>query len=164
MRKGNSETHPKVKEPWRQKVISPCGGVQSSEEEEGSCWQLPADWCYPARVKKKSVLPLLKGSWHYTFIELNSRGCRWHECLTHRFGLADEKLVELLQQGGFSNNLPAHVGVPGLLIGIPGGDWAKLISSPRHPYTLKKKKWNPTILGAEELQSSGHQSPAPEYP
>lgn len=41
--------------------------------------------------------------------------------MTHRFSLADEELVELLQQGRFPNNLPAHVGVPGLLIGIPGG-------------------------------------------
>lgn len=44
---------------------------------------------------------------------------------THRLSLADQKLVELLQQGRFSNNLPAHVGVPGLLIGIPRDEEAK---------------------------------------
>lgn len=58
-----------------------------------------------------------------------------HLRLTHRLSLADQKLVELLQQGRFSNYLPAHVGVPGLLIRIPGGDGASLkyISSLLHP-------------------------------
>lgn len=45
-----------------------------------------------------------------------------HSVMTHRLSLADQKLVEFLQQGGFSDNLPAHVGVPGLLIRIPGGN------------------------------------------
>lgn len=47
-----------------------------------------------------------------------------HSVMTHRLSLADQKLVELLQQGRFSDNLPAHVGVPGLLIRIPGGNGA----------------------------------------
>lgn len=42
-------------------------------------------------------------------------------CLTYRLRFADQELVELLQQGRLPNNLPAHVGVPGLLIRIPGG-------------------------------------------
>lgn len=49
-----------------------------------------------------------------------------HVPFTHRLSLADQELVELLQQGRFSNNLPAHVGVPGLLIRIPRGDGARL--------------------------------------
>lgn len=43
-------------------------------------------------------------------------------CSTHRLCLADQKLVELLQQGRLPDNLPAHVGVPGLLIWIPAVD------------------------------------------
>lgn len=42
--------------------------------------------------------------------------------LTHRLSLADQKLVELLQQGRLPDDLPAHVGVPGLLVRIPGED------------------------------------------
>lgn len=43
-------------------------------------------------------------------------------CLTHRLSLADQKLVELLQQRRLPDNLPTHVGVPGLLVRIPEGD------------------------------------------
>lgn len=42
--------------------------------------------------------------------------------LTHRLSLADQELVKLLQQGRLPNDLSAHVGVPGLLIRIPGRD------------------------------------------
>lgn len=38
--------------------------------------------------------------------------------------------MELLQQGRLPNNLPAHVGVPGLLIRIPGGQRRVKFSPP----------------------------------
>lgn len=40
--------------------------------------------------------------------------------LTYRLSLADQELVELLKQGRLPNDLPAHVGVPSLVIRIPG--------------------------------------------
>lgn len=42
--------------------------------------------------------------------------------MTHRLSLADQKLMELLQQRRLPNDFPAHVSVPGLVIRIPGED------------------------------------------
>lgn len=85
--------------------------------------------------------------------------------LTHRLCLADQKLVELLQQGRLPYDLPAHVGVPGLLIRVPEED------SPQSGFNLNQciflvlgKTWYITSWEAAELRSSDHRFPAPEYP
>lgn len=85
--------------------------------------------------------------------------------LTHRLCLADQKLVELLQQGRLPYDLPAHVGVPGLLIRVPEEH------SPQSGFNLNQciflvlgKTRYITSWEAVELRSSDHRFRAPEYP
>ncbi len=75
-------------------------------------------------------------------------------CLTHRLSLADQKLVELLQQGRLPDDLPAHVGVPGLLIGVPGEDTHSVYPVFLVRACVSFQHWvNHEILPAQSLRS-----------
>lgn len=84
--------------------------------------------------------------------------------LTHRLGLADQKLVELLQQGRLPYDLPAHVGVPGLFIRVPEDSPQSGFNLNRCIFLVLGKTWYITSWEAAELRSSDHRFPAPEYP
>lgn len=156
---------------YNKTVLLPCDGAQSSEAEEGSCWQLLVGWCCPARTNKRNVSlsASLPTSWHvlgvFNPLPLVTQMWSLGLWLTHRLCLADQKLVELLQQGRLPYDLPAHVGVPGLLIRVPEED------SPQSGFNLNQciflvlgKTWYITSWEAAELRSSDHRFPAPEYP
>lgn len=74
-------------------------------------------------------------------------------CLTYRLSLADQELMELLQQGRLSDNLPAHVGVPGLLIRIPGGRGHIEVLSFAQCFPLSLTSTTNEVSPAESLRS-----------